>query len=100
MLPTITATVESDDKNIFYTLKLKQDGTVYKMPSIMVYANILDNNDHGYLCSSGFINIVAKGSCKLIDTTTQYEDTVCSGNTIPSSDLYYINPSASVKSST
>lgn len=97
MPPTITATVESDDKNIFYTLKLKQDGTVYKMPSIMVYANILDNNDHGYLCNSGFINIVVKGRCVLIDTTTNYEDTVCSGNTIPSSDLYYIDPSAYVK---
>ena len=96
MLPVVTATVESDDGNIFYTLKLKQDGTAYKIPSIMVHANKLDNP--GAPCNYGFINIVAQGRCELIDTTTTYEDTVCSGTIIPNSyTLYYVNPSAYVK---
>ena len=95
-LPVVTATVASSDENIVHTLKLKQDGTVYKMPSIMVHINKLNNN-HGYI-NDGYVNIVAQGSCDLIDTTATYEDIVCDGTIIsPSNSLYYIDPSAYVK---
>lgn len=88
MLPVVTATVVSDDENLFHTLKLKQDGTAYKMPSIIVHINRL-NDRHGYI-NAGYVNIVAQGFCELIDTT---DDTI-----IPRSyTLYYINPSAYVK---
>ena len=88
MLPVVTATVVSDDENLFHTLKFKQDGTAYKMPSIMVHINRL-NDDHKYI-NAGYVNIVAQGCCELIDTT---DDTI-----IPRSHTwYYVNPSAYVK---
>lgn len=91
-LPVVTATVESSDENIVHTVKLRQDGTVYKMPSIMVHINKLNNN-HGYI-NDGYVNIVAQGCCDLIDIAgTSGDGTIISR----SNTLYYIDPSAYVK---
>lgn len=91
-LPVVTATVVSSDENIVHTVKLRQDGTVYKMPSIMVHINKLNNN-HGYI-NDGYVNIVAQGCCDLIDIAeTSGDGTIISR----SNTLYYINPSAYVK---